>query len=583
MTRDFNTPRRDDDRPTSSRNTPSNNNNREERPFNPARPRLSRDAVDRAWENGGNRNHADYRTRPNAPRPPFQQQGRPGPAAGRPQAPYNRPGYDARPSTGPGYRGPSSSTPNPNYQRREQGPEGDRRPSTGPSIYRGPSSSTPNTGYRGPSPSTPDPNYQRREQSPEGDRRPSNSPSYRGPSPSPNADYQRREQEGSEGNRRPFNNSSYRGPSPSTPNTGYQRREQGSEGTRRPFNNPSYRGPASNTGYQRRNQEVSGDRRPFNEKEYHRFSEAPVPNTDSQRREQGSGSGERRFNGPSGQQGFQGERGPRDLRGPGQAYRGSEERSQDTRPSHFPPAGSGGPVRNNYRPESGPRPFERGDRERPNFIHGNRPGAPQSQRDNHNPRWQSRPAAQRTYRSAQQEAADAQREQPYGRPTSEQFEGDYERFDSHQGARHSEQAEYEEKHVTPLADGRVIKGSRPSQRKQARFWNGVAEETSNLLANTPPTLETPEQMSEPITSEDVQVEKPVRPRKSPTGKTKAVRTMSTTHDRGTGGMKSIHGSKVKALKRKTSSPQVPGTRPSRRGYKWPAPGGESGKTGEAGE
>ena len=481
MTRDFNKPRRDDTRP-SSRHTPSDNY-REERQFKPGRPRLSRDTVDRAWENGGNRNHADYHPRQNTSRPPFQQQRsgpagrppfqqqRPGPAAGRPQTPYGRPDHGVRQEN---YRGPSSTSHAP-YQRREQGPDSGRRP---------------------------------------------------------------------------FNGDGYRGSSP-TSNSGYQRRDQG----------PGYRGPASNSGYQRRDQEHTGERRPFNETEYRRFS-AP-PNPGYQRPE----SSERRFNEPEqhardDQPGFQSERWTRDQRGPAQPYQGGERRYQDTRPPRFQ---QNGPARNTYRPEGGPREFGRGDRGHEQFARGNRPGGPPSQRDSYNPRWQTRPSAQRNYRATQRNDAEAEREQPYGRPGSERFEGDYERFNA-------SQTEQEEKHVTRLPDGRVLKGSRPSQRNQARFWNDVAEETSSLMSHTPMDSETAEQVEKPAAAEEIHIEKPVRPRKLPTAKPKAVRTVKTTFDRGTGGMKSLHGSKAKALKRKTSGPQEPSTRPSRRGYKWPAPG-----------
>jgi hypothetical protein len=61
MTRDFNNQRRED--PQSDSRGSSSRRFEEERPSRPARPRLSRDIVDRAWENGARQNHADYRTR----------------------------------------------------------------------------------------------------------------------------------------------------------------------------------------------------------------------------------------------------------------------------------------------------------------------------------------------------------------------------------------------------------------------------------------------------------------------------------------------------------------------------------------
>ena len=61
MTRDFNNQRRED--PQSDSRGSSSRRYDEERPSRPARPRLNRDMVDRAWENGARQNHADYRTR----------------------------------------------------------------------------------------------------------------------------------------------------------------------------------------------------------------------------------------------------------------------------------------------------------------------------------------------------------------------------------------------------------------------------------------------------------------------------------------------------------------------------------------
>ena len=61
MTRDFNNQRREDERPDSRSSSPRRHG--EERSPRPARPRLNRDMVDRAWENGARQNHADYRTR----------------------------------------------------------------------------------------------------------------------------------------------------------------------------------------------------------------------------------------------------------------------------------------------------------------------------------------------------------------------------------------------------------------------------------------------------------------------------------------------------------------------------------------
>lgn len=61
MTREFNKQRRDDMRPSSRK--PSSGRQGEERPARPARPRLNRETVDRAWESGAQQQHADYRPR----------------------------------------------------------------------------------------------------------------------------------------------------------------------------------------------------------------------------------------------------------------------------------------------------------------------------------------------------------------------------------------------------------------------------------------------------------------------------------------------------------------------------------------
>jgi hypothetical protein len=67
MTRNFNEQRRYDGHP-SSRNQSSDRHG-EERSPRPARPRLNRQTVDRAWETGARRDHADYRTRNNSELP----------------------------------------------------------------------------------------------------------------------------------------------------------------------------------------------------------------------------------------------------------------------------------------------------------------------------------------------------------------------------------------------------------------------------------------------------------------------------------------------------------------------------------
>ncbi len=74
----------------------------------------------------------------------------------------------------------------------------------------------------------------------------------------------------------------------------------------------------------------------------------------------------------------------------------------------------------------------------------------------------------------------------------ERFEGDYEHYNDTATPRSFREKPYSnnrrrsddnkpERHVTPLPDGRVIKGPRPVQRKNAQFWTEVAHDTESLV------------------------------------------------------------------------------------------------------
>lgn len=392
-------------RPT-NRNT-SSGNHYEERSSRPARQRLSRDAVDRAWENGATRRYADYRPRQNASTPPYQRQGRPSPAFDRSQPPYERRAY--------GERREGSGAPSSSFPRGEYPAQRERRPEAGP----------------------------------------------------------------------------------------------------RRLNAPGYRAPGHQPG--------------LNSERWTRNS-AP-------------------------------------QRG------GSRERYQDDRPERFHQHTPGGPQRSHYRTEDHSRSFERSERERESFARGKRSGSPHPRRDNYNPRWQSRPGAQREYQDYQE----PRREYPqapyrlHSRPGEAQFEGDYERFDTYEPEErptHEERPGHTfEKHVTRLPDGRVLKGSRPWQRKQARFWTEVDEETSSLLPSTSQRPDQPEQTA-PSTSQKTSGAQPARARKQPTaqaGKVKKVRTARASAPE-------PRQSKARAGKKRGGSPPGPVTRPSQRGYKWPTAG-----------
>lgn len=160
-------------------------------------------------------------------------------------------------------------------------------------------------------------------------------------------------------------------------------------------------------------------------------------------------------------------------------------------------------------------------------------------------------------------------------PHEEHFEGDYERFGNFdtprrsvnkpfQGGRSRDEA-FEERHVTRLPDGRVLKGPRPVQRRNAQFWTDVTENTNNLVtrvhapsaeATVSPveediaqqsnmeSKESQEQGEEMILSEGKKQASPAKPKKRAT-------------PRGQRG--------------ETTQPRSAGPKPSQRGFKWPTP------------
>ena len=112
MTRNYDSQRRDDTRP-SPRNQSSGRYG-DSRPPRPARPRLNRETVDRAWENGAPRDHADYHPRQtnersSSQRPPYGRDGNAPPpnsrrpySQGRGSTGYDNQGRgDGRPSSRP--------------------------------------------------------------------------------------------------------------------------------------------------------------------------------------------------------------------------------------------------------------------------------------------------------------------------------------------------------------------------------------------------------------------------------------------------------------------------------------------------
>ena len=210
------------------------------------------------------------------------------------------------------------------------------------------------------------------------------------------------------------------------------------------------------------------------------------------------------------------------------------------------------------------RDFDRNSRSPRNFDRNrsSRPPYNAQQPDTQNPRWRSRPANSFGQRQHFNERG----------PQNEQFEGDYERFNTPQyqrrfpeqtspkgGRRMPEtnqaRPQIEERHVTRLPDGRVLKGPRPVQRRNAQFWTDVAHETEDLVeqVNPPPT---------PAGEQAIETLEDAEPQKK--GRTKArskprTRTASAVaRGRKSGGKREVD-----------KKPRSAGPKPSQRGFKWP--------------
>lgn len=130
------------------------------------------------------------------------------------------------------------------------------------------------------------------------------------------------------------------------------------------------------------------------------------------------------------------------------------------------------------------RDFGSNNRSSRNFEHTNRTSHNYSQHGEQNPRYLSRPDMQRSQSHGRSDFSRQVHQNP-------QFEGDYESYNTYETPRQqrgrypdhsaSYQEQAEERHVTRLDDGRVLKGSRPAQRKNAQFWTGIAQEADKLL------------------------------------------------------------------------------------------------------
>ncbi len=134
----------------------------------------------------------------------------------------------------------------------------------------------------------------------------------------------------------------------------------------------------------------------------------------------------------------------------------------------------------------------------------------------------------------------------------------------------------ETRHVTRMPDGRVLKGPRPAQRRNAQFWSGVAQETENLLqpaATTAddsepelvPHFEGPTAEPQDTATAHLAQDSPVEVEQDKPAATRKTRGRSSSSGNSRTGPATRKKKTDAAIK-----PRSTGPKPSQRGYKWPA-------------
>ncbi len=279
---------------------------------------------------------------------------------------------------------------------------------------------------------------------------------------------------------------------------------------------------------------AQNSRRPYDNDRYQRSERTPNGNYNPHARDRRSyAEGPRPQSGPD----HDNDRYQRSERTPNGNY---NPRARDRRSYAEGPRPQSGPDHEQYHDQRPPyrdrnggyerRSFDRDQRPPRTFERGKRPPRDVQQPKTQHPRWRSRPMAQND-------------DYPRGRhdfSRHERFEGDYEHFETPETPRQSrsyrDEAHQggEERHVTRLPDGRVLKGPRPVQRKNAQFWTEVAHDTEALVE----PINVPEKEVASMQDKEPTVSPPA------------------------------HGRK---FKEKTAKPRSTGPKPSRRGFKWPTP------------
>lgn len=201
------------------------------------------------------------------------------------------------------------------------------------------------------------------------------------------------------------------------------------------------------------------------------------------------------------------------------------------------------------------RDFDRDSRQPRSYDRNKRSSRNDTGPDTQNPRWQSRPTRQRSnYSSRPREFARRGADQ-------ELFEGDYEHFDSSNSAQaNTNQArgnehiphQAEERNITRLPDGRVLKGTPHKQSRDAEFWTEIAHESDELVQQVEIS---PDREAVTEAPADTPVAAPAK------GKTK-----SQTHT-----ASAAKRDRKTKVRQSTPKQRSTGPKPSQRGYKWPTP------------
>ena len=328
-------------------------------------------------------------------------------------------------------------------------------------------------------------------------------------------------------------------------------------GNRQDSNRPAERSPQSNKGPRPRSFESS--MRTFDDQKYNQYERSGYSNQLNRDEYQPGNRGNSQH--PNSRSQYQG-------RPP---YRGSQARDYD-RDGRQPRSydrdqrqtrdydRDGRQPRGYDRDQRQARDYDRDGRQPRSYDRDKRSSRDAAGPDTHNPRWQSRPARQ--HDNYARKPTESKR---YGGGGEQElFEGDYEHFDANNSAQPRTRQNrvdmdasqpLEDRHVTRLADGRVLKGTPNEQHRNAEFWTEIAHESDELI-----------QQIVPSNIREVTTENPVD---LPIAASTKEKPKSRTHPASTS-MRERKTTKAK-VRKSTPKPRSTGPKPSQRGYKWPTP------------